>query len=167
MRSALAVAIGAAWLLTQSHLAAAAVPLGPDFPPKGEVRIASLTANNPVTTTATSNAGLVPLPGLGLPISIPRGKVADVTILFAGTMNSADATFVSAVVDGVPAAPGVVQAFFGVGAGAASQAAHFTTFLFEGDHTIEMRWGGLGGQQFMSRRSMTVIVNLRRRPIPS
>jgi hypothetical protein len=164
MRSAFAVAMTAAWLLTQSHLAWAAVPLGPDFPPKGEVRIATLTADNPINTTATQNTGLAPVPGLALPISIPRGKVADVTILFTGVVNSPDALLVSAVVDGFSAAPGVVQAFFATGGGATSQGVNFETFLFEGDHTIEMRWGGVGGQQFMRNRSMTVIVNLRRRP---
>lgn len=164
MRSAFAVAVGVAWLLTQSHLASAAVPLGPNFPPKGEVRIAALTADNPINTTATQNTGLAPVPGLELPISIPRGKVADVTILFTGVMNSADALLVSAVVDGFSAAPGVLQAFFVTGGGAASQGANFSTFLGEGDHTIQMRWGGVGGQQFMRNRSMTVIVNLRRSP---
>jgi hypothetical protein len=126
--------------------------------------MAALTAIDPVTTTARASTGLVPLPGLGLPITIPRGKVADVSIFFAGTMNSADAVFVSAAVDGSPAAPGVVQAFFATGGGAASHSAIFNAFVGEGSHTIQMQWGGLGGQQFMSRRSMTVVVNLRRRP---
>lgn len=162
MRTSLALAVLAPLLLTHGGPAAAATPLGPSFAPKGEVRLATLTASNPVTTNATFNTGFVPIPGLGVPITIPRGKVADVTVLFTGEINSADATFVSAVVDGAPASPGVVQAFWGVGGGATSQAANFTTVLGEGTHSIQMQWGGLGGQQFVSLRSMVVIVNLRR-----
>jgi hypothetical protein len=33
--------------------------------------------------------------------------------------------------------------------------------LGAGTHTIKMQWAGLSGQQFMSARSMTVILNLR------
>lgn len=163
MSRAFAVAFTAALLLVQARTAPAAVPLGPDFAPKGEVRIATLTASNPVTTNATFNTGFVPIPGLGVPITIPRGKRADVAILFTGEMNSADAAFVSAVVDGVAASPGPVQAFWGLNGGAASQAANFAAQLGEGTHSIQMQWGGLGGQQFVSLRSMIVIVNLRPR----
>src|SRR5215472_6250548 len=162
MRRAFAVALTAAAFLTQSHVVSAAVSLGPNFDPKGEVHMASLMQSDPVTTTASFNTGFAAIPGLTMPITIPRGKIADVKILFTGEMNSADAGFVSAVVDGSPAPPGVVQAFWGVHGGATSQSASFSAFLTEGDHFIQMQWGGLGGQQFMSLRSMIVIVNLRR-----
>ena len=161
MKRVFAVLLGAASLLTQGHVASAGVPLGPDFAPKGEVRMASRTASDPITTTASFNTGFVPIPGFTMPISIPHGKIADVKVLFTGEMNSADAEYVSAVVDGFQASPGVVQAFWGIGGGATSQAANFDAFLGEGDHTIQMQWGGLGGQQFMSLRSMIVVVNLR------
>jgi len=163
MRRGFAIALTVASLLTQSHHASAVVSLGPDFPPPGQVQIASLTASDPITTTASFRTGFVAIPGLTMPISIPRGKLADIKILFTGEMNSADAEFVSAVVDGFQAPPGVVQAFWAFeGGGATSQAANYSLTIGSGDHTIEMQWGGLGGQQFMSNRSMTVIVNLRR-----
>jgi hypothetical protein len=142
-------------------LAHAGLNLGPFFPPKGEVRMRSIAASDPVTTTASFNTGFVPIPGFGvIPITIPRGFVADVEILFSGEMNSADAQYVSAVVDGTPTPPGIVQAFWGVHGGATSQSANFTAFLTEGNHTLEMQWGGLGGQQFMSARSLTLILSV-------
>jgi hypothetical protein len=162
MRRAFAIALTAAALLTRIHPASAATNLGPAFDPAGEVRTAAVTASDPITTTASFNTGFVPIPGLAVPITIPHGKVADVKILFTGEMNSGDAEYVSAVVDGFQASPGVVQAGWNFGGGATSQAANFATVLGEGSHTIEMQWGGLGHQQFMSMRSMTVIVNVRR-----
>jgi hypothetical protein len=162
MRRAFAIALTAAALLTKTHAASAASNLGPFFDPAGEVRTAALAASDPITTTASFSTGFVPIPGLTLPITIPHGKVADVKIFFTGEMNSGDAEYVSAVVDGFPAFPGVVQAGWNFGGGATSQAANFTAFLGEGDHTIQMQWGGLGHQQFMSLRSMTVIVNVHR-----
>ena len=163
MRRAVAIALAAASLLTQSHLASAAPsPLGPAFPNKGDVYMTTVAASNPITTTASFATGFAPIPGFGIPITIPKGRIADVQILFTGEMNSANAEYVAAVIDGSPTAPGIVQAFWAFpGGGATSQAANFTAFLTAGDHTLQMQWGGLGGQQFMSLRNMLVIVNLR------
>jgi hypothetical protein len=162
MRRAFAIALTAAALLTKSHLASASTNLGPFFDPAGEVRTAVVTASDPINTTASFSTGFVPIPGLSIPITIPHGKVADVKILFSGEMNSGDAEYVTAVVDGFQTSPGIVQAGWNFGGGATSQGANFATVIGEGNHTIEMQWGGLGHQQFMSMRSMTVIVNVRR-----
>ncbi|HZR84296.1 MAG TPA: hypothetical protein VFD92_24575 [Candidatus Binatia bacterium] len=162
MRKSFAVALTVVSMLTQSGLASAAIQLGPAFTPKGEVRMTSVAANNPITTTASFSTGFVGIPDMIIPVTIPRGFIADVQIFFTGEMNSADAQYVAALVDGFPTSPGIVQAFWGVHGGATSQAANFAAFLTAGDHTIQMEWGGLGGQQFMSARQLTVILSVRR-----
>ena len=162
MNRIFAAAFAFALALTQGRFAAASTPLGPDFAPKGEVRIATRTASDPINTTASFASGFVAVPGMTIPVTVPNGKVADVTILFTGEMNSPDAEYVSAVIDGGALSPGAVQAFWKNNGGATSQAATFTGIVPAGNHFIQMQWGGLGGQQFMSLRTMTVLLNLRR-----
>jgi hypothetical protein len=77
-------------------------------------------------------------------------------------MNSPSALYVQAVVDGSVANPGLVQAFWDQQGGATTQGFNFRgSTLGAGAHTIKMQWAGLSGQQFMSARSMTVLLNLR------
>jgi hypothetical protein len=130
--------------------------------PSGQARFAYASANNPINTTATFTTGFVDVPNLATSITVPAGQVADVLILFSGEMNSPSALYVQAVVDGQVAQPGLVQAFWDQAGGATTQGFNFRgSVLGAGTHTIKMQWAGLSGQQFMSARSMTVILNLR------
>lgn len=136
-----------------------ALDLGPLVAPKGQVRFAYASATNPINTTATS---FVDLPNLAATVTVPKGKVADVLILFSGEMNSPSALYIQAVIDAFATTPGPVQAFWGVGGGATAQGFNFYGVIGEGTHTIKMQWRGLSGQQFMSVRSMTILLNLRK-----
>lgn len=145
-------------ILGFSHISHAQ-DLGPQFAPKGQVRLAYTAAVNPINTTATS---FVDLPNLAATVTIPKGKVADVVVLFSGMMNSPSALYVRSVIGAAEASPGPFQAFWGVNGGATTQSANFSGFLGEGTHTIKMQWRGLSGQQFMSIRNMTILLNLRK-----
>jgi len=143
-------------VVSLSHGAGAQVLL------QGQVRLAYAFGNNPINTTATFTSGFVDVPNLATSVTIPAGHVADVLILFSGEMNSPSALYVQAVVDGGVASPGLVQAFWDTAGGATTQSFNFRgSTLGAGTHAIKMQWAGLSGQQFMSARSMTVMLNLR------
>lgn len=142
-------------------LVASAYGLGPEtLQPAGKMRVAAVSATNAINTTSTS---WVDVPNLSTFITVPDGKVADVVIEFSAMVNSPDAQSVRARIDRSVASPGPVQVFYTPGnVGASSHGFNFYKFAIgPGTHTVKMQWSGLGGQQFMSYRSMILFVNLR------
>ena len=161
----IAVAVAAMLLATfAAGYIASAADFGPGkLQPAGSVRVAAVSAFDAINTTSTS---FVDLPGLATGIKVPAGKLADVIIQFSGSMNSPSALYVRALVDTAVANPNNLgngpQMFWGVGGGATAQAFNFYTFgVGPGSHIVKMQWEGLSGQQFMSYRSMIVMVNIR------
>ncbi len=140
--------------------AAQLLPLG--LQPSGTVRVGAVSAFNAINTSSTS---FVDLPGLATSFSIPTGKHGDVIIQFSGEVNSPSALYVRTVVDGSVADPNNAgngpQVFWGVNGGATTQGFNFYKFgLVAGSHTVKLQWRGLSGSQFMSYRSMIVLVNI-------
>lgn len=154
--------IGIVAITTLVTFSAAAVAFGyvtSGFQPKGTMRVAAVSATNAINTTVTS---FTDVPNLNTTVIVPDGKVADIVIEFSGVVNSPDALYVRAMVDSNVASPGPVQAFYGVGGGATTQGFNFYRFTVPaGSHRIAIQWDGLGGQQFMSYRSMVVFANIR------
>ena len=140
--------------------AAQILPLG--LQPAGTVRVGAVSAFDPINTSSTS---FVDLPGLTNSFSIPAGKHGDLIIQFSGEVNSPSALYVRALVDGSVADPNNAgngpQVFWGLGGGATTQGFNFYKFaVAAGAHTVKMQWAGLSGSQFMSYRSMIVVVNI-------
>ena len=140
--------------------AAQILPLG--LQPAGSVRVGAVSAFNAINTSSTS---FVDLPGLATTFTIPAGKHGDVIIQFSGEVNSPSALYVRTVVDSSIADPNNAgngpQVFWATSGGATTQGFNFYKFgLAAGSHTVKMQWEGLSGSQFMSYRSMIVLVNI-------
>ena len=132
-----------------------------DFQPKGQVRITEVSATNANNTTSTS---FVNIPNLSTTVTVPAGKVADLVIQFSGMVNSPDAVSSRALVDTTVALPGPTQLYYGQGVNLGASSLGFNYYLNgvgPGVHRIAIQWSGLGGQQFISYRSMIVIANIR------
>lgn len=162
------------WLILGGVLLALAVTFGLGYvasaegfeilglQPAGQVRMAAVSAFDAINTTSTT---FIDVPGLSTTFKVAAGKHADVVIQFSGEMNSPSALYMRAIVDGAAANPNNAgsgpQMFWGVGGGATSQTFNFYQFgLGAGSHTVKMQWDGLSGSQFMSYRSMVVLVNI-------
>ncbi len=149
-------------LIAMISMTIAAVALAaPDtLQPAGKMRVAMQSGSNAVNMTSTSYQNI---PNLATNVTVPGGKVADLVIQFCGVMNSPDALYVRAQFDASNVSPsGDVQAFYDTSGGATSQC--FTWYKLgvgSGLHVVEMQWKGLGGQQFMSQRSLVVWANIR------
>jgi hypothetical protein len=127
--------------------------------PQGQARIAYQFQGDPITTHSRD---FVDVPGLALFVTVPDGKVADVLILFSALMNTGDALYVQALVDGIAARPGSVLVLSKTSTGIAqSQGYNFSSFVSSGSHIVKMQWAGLGDQQYMLQRSMALILNVR------
>lgn len=159
LKLAVVIAITAVITSAATVFAVGAIPA--DFLPKGEVRVLEVSAANAKNTTSTS---FVNVPGLSANVIVPSGKVADLIIEFSGMVNSPDALSTRALVDSTVALPGPTQVYYGQGINLGASTHGFNYYLNgvnPGVHRVVIQWSGLGGQQFISYRSMIVIANLR------
>ena len=141
---------------------AVAASIAPSFVSPGSTRYAMVSVG-PTSTTATTSATFVDITGLTTVVNIPSGKTAELIINFSGEVNTCDAMYVRATVDGASAAPAYTQLQWNFNGGADS---HSFTFYDKGvgagSHRVAMQWHGLTtcAQQFMAARSMIVTANI-------
>ena len=142
---------------------AAAGAVAPTFvSPAGTTRYA-MVARGPLDGIVTTSSIFVDITGLSVIIGIPSGKHAELIVTFSGEVNTCDAMYVRATVDGAAAAPAYTQLQWAFGGGADSHS--FTFFKKDvgpGSHTVAMQWRGLStcDHQFMDARSMIVTANI-------
>lgn len=156
----LVVVIALTAILTLGAAAAALSFVPGDFLAPGQVRITEVSATSVKNTTSSS---FVTIPGLATNVTVPPGKTADLVIQFSGEVNSPDALATQALVDSTVALPGATQIYYGAGVNLGASAHGFNYYLNgvgSGVHRIAIQWHGLGGQQFISMRSMIVIANI-------
>ena len=153
------VAVVAAVFVAGYAVAASVVPAS--FVTAGTTRYA-MVAVNPSSTTTTTSASFVDMPGMSTSISVPAGRVAEVMIDFSGMVNTCDAMYVRAVIDGSAASPAYTQFQWNFNGGADSHAFTFVKTVKAGPHTVKMQWHGLTScsQQFIAARSMIVTANI-------
>lgn len=132
-----------------------------DWQPKGTVRLTAVSAANAINTSSTS---YVDTPNLSTRVSVPDGKVADIVIQLSAEVNSPDGVYARARVDNTTAFPGAVQLYNGINQNTGSSTHGFNYYVFgvgPGLHEVKIQWKGLGGQEFMSNRSMVVVASIR------
>ena len=157
----LVVATVTAAVLLAGYAVAEAV--APTFvSPPGTTRYA-MVAKGPLDPIATTSSTFVDITGLSVIIGIPSGKHAELIITFSGEVNTCDAMYVRATVDGAAAKPAETQLQWNFSGGADS---HSFTFYKKdvgpGSHTVAMQWRGLStcDHQFMDARSMVITANI-------
>jgi len=156
----LAVVTVAAAVFLAGYAVAGAV--APTFVSPGTTRYA-MVARGPLDGISTTSSTFVDITGLSVIIGIPSGKHAELIVTFSGEVNTCDAMYVRATVDGAAAVPGYAQLQVAEGGGADSHSFTFyKTAVGPGPHTVAMQWRGLStcDHQFMAARSMIVTANI-------
>ena len=155
------VAVVAAVFVAGYAVAASITPAS--FVSSGTTRYAMVSkgpaaADNAMTTSTT----FVGMPGMSTNINVPSGKTAELIVTFSGMVNTCDAMYVRAVVDGSAASPSYTQFQWNFSGGADSHAFTFFKSVKGGSHTVAIQWHGLSScpQQFVSARSMIVTANI-------
>jgi len=141
---------------------AVAASIASDFVGSGSTRYA-MVAMGPETSTTTTSIDFVDIADMSVVVGIPSNKMADLIITFSAEVNTCDAMFVRATIDGTAAAPSYTQFQWNFSGGADSHS--FTFFqkgIGSGSHTVAMQWHGLSTcvWQFMAARSLIVTANI-------
>lgn len=154
-----AVSVVAAVFVAGYALAGAVAPAS--FVSAGTTRYA-MVSRGPLQTATTSSSTYVDIPGMATTISVPANKTAELIITFSGMVNTCDAMYVRAVVDGSAALPSETQFQWNFKGGADSHAFTFYTTVKAGSHRVKIQWHGLStcAQQFIASRSMIVTANI-------
>lgn len=162
-RVALAMVLVVLAVFVAGYSVAGSIPQS--FAGAGSTRYA-MKSRGPLDTTTTQSTTFVDISGLKMAIVIPGGKRADLIIDFSGEVNSCDAMYVRAAVDGAAASPEYTQLQYRLGQNLGADSHSFTFFaksVGSGTHTVAMQWHGLSAcdHQFMAARSMVITANIR------